>query len=270
MQASNFGGTFDQLFLWIFLWNFHRKCLSTYSILWCKKVKNDQKLKSRGSCQTSYEKVASKPNTVQSTDRQSSRPHLLPEVYDCDLRLWCEDEKTSPGAVLSADCFLLSEIDKDYNYSYIGCFVSSKRSSLSLDLFRVFLALIEKQWESMSLGVFGHEVLRAACDPSRKKCSTKIHQLPSLFVQRRSSSILLCFGWKSQKRELEGWQGRWNWAWQLSELGLDCKWVMDSVRATCSCPQTLRYHTTKLWFSSNLINSGWEWFKIRRVGLGTT
>ena len=46
MQASNFGGTFDQLFLWIFLWNFHRKCLSTFSIPWCKKVKNDQKLKS--------------------------------------------------------------------------------------------------------------------------------------------------------------------------------------------------------------------------------
>ena len=48
MQASNFGGTFDQLFLWIFLWNFHRRCLFTYSILWCKKVKNDQKPKSRG------------------------------------------------------------------------------------------------------------------------------------------------------------------------------------------------------------------------------
>ena len=48
MQASNFGGTFDQLFLWIFLWNFHRRCLSTSSIPWCKKVKNDQKLKSRG------------------------------------------------------------------------------------------------------------------------------------------------------------------------------------------------------------------------------
>ena len=50
MQASNFGGTSDQLFLWIFLWNFHRRCLSTFSISWCKKVKNDQKLKSRGSC----------------------------------------------------------------------------------------------------------------------------------------------------------------------------------------------------------------------------
>ena len=48
MQASNFGGTFDQLFLWIFLWNFYRRCLSISSIPWCKKVKNDQKLKSRG------------------------------------------------------------------------------------------------------------------------------------------------------------------------------------------------------------------------------
>ena len=48
MQVSNFGGTFDQLFLWSFLWNFHRRCISTFSIPWCKKVKNDQKLKSRG------------------------------------------------------------------------------------------------------------------------------------------------------------------------------------------------------------------------------
>ena len=48
MHVSNFGGTFNQLFLWIFLWNFHRRCLSTSSIPWCKKVKNDQKLKSRG------------------------------------------------------------------------------------------------------------------------------------------------------------------------------------------------------------------------------
>ena len=48
MQATNFGGTFDQLFLRIFLYNFHRRCLSTSSLPWCKKVKNDQKLKSRG------------------------------------------------------------------------------------------------------------------------------------------------------------------------------------------------------------------------------
>ena len=33
-----------------FLRNFHRKCLSTSSIPCCKKVKSDQKLKSRGSC----------------------------------------------------------------------------------------------------------------------------------------------------------------------------------------------------------------------------
>ena len=48
MQASNFGGTFDQLFLRIFLQNVHKRCLSTSSIPWWKKVKNDQKLKSRG------------------------------------------------------------------------------------------------------------------------------------------------------------------------------------------------------------------------------
>ena len=50
IQASNFGGTFDQLFLWIFFCAFHRRCLSTFSIPWCKKVKNDQHLKSMGSC----------------------------------------------------------------------------------------------------------------------------------------------------------------------------------------------------------------------------
>ena len=48
MQASNFGGTFDQLVLRIFLSKFHRRCLSTSSTPLCKKVKNDQKLKSRG------------------------------------------------------------------------------------------------------------------------------------------------------------------------------------------------------------------------------
>ena len=48
MQVRNFGGTFDQIFLWISFWNFHRRCLSISSIPWCKKVKNDQKLKSRG------------------------------------------------------------------------------------------------------------------------------------------------------------------------------------------------------------------------------
>ena len=38
-QAGNFGSAFDQLFFWIFLWNFHRRCLSTSSIPWCKKSK---------------------------------------------------------------------------------------------------------------------------------------------------------------------------------------------------------------------------------------
>ena len=44
IQASNFNGVFDQLFLSMFLSNFHRRCLSTFA----KKVKNDQKLKSKG------------------------------------------------------------------------------------------------------------------------------------------------------------------------------------------------------------------------------
>ena len=47
-QASNFGGSRDQLFLWILLWNFYRRCLSASSLPCCKKVKNGQKLKSRG------------------------------------------------------------------------------------------------------------------------------------------------------------------------------------------------------------------------------
>ena len=64
MQASNFGGKFDQLFLWILLWNIYRRCLSTSSIPWCKKVKNDQKLKSRGS--------ATDPNLKNSPKRPQS------------------------------------------------------------------------------------------------------------------------------------------------------------------------------------------------------
>ena len=50
MQASNFGGIFDQLFLWICLWNFHRRRLSTFSIPQCKKVKNDQNSNQEVSC----------------------------------------------------------------------------------------------------------------------------------------------------------------------------------------------------------------------------
>ena len=48
MQASNFGGTFDQFFLGIFLLNFSQKMPSISSMPWCKKVKNDQKRKSGG------------------------------------------------------------------------------------------------------------------------------------------------------------------------------------------------------------------------------
>ena len=65
-QNSNFGGTFDQLFLWIFLWKFHRRCLSTSSIQCLQKVKNDQKLKSRVSCRVyqhvNWEEIESPPN----------------------------------------------------------------------------------------------------------------------------------------------------------------------------------------------------------------
>ena len=46
IQASNFGDTFDQLFLWICLCNFHTRCPSPFSIPSWKRVKNDQKLKS--------------------------------------------------------------------------------------------------------------------------------------------------------------------------------------------------------------------------------
>ena len=47
-QASNFGGTFDQLFLWISFWNFHKKMPLYFSYNMVQNVKNDQKLKSRG------------------------------------------------------------------------------------------------------------------------------------------------------------------------------------------------------------------------------
>ena len=50
MQATNFGGTFDQLFLRIFLSNFHRRCLSISSIPWCKKSKMTKNSNQGGSC----------------------------------------------------------------------------------------------------------------------------------------------------------------------------------------------------------------------------
>ena len=43
MRASNFGSAIDRLSFEFF----HRTCLSTSSIPWCKKVKNNQKLNSR-------------------------------------------------------------------------------------------------------------------------------------------------------------------------------------------------------------------------------
>ena len=48
MRASNFGGTFDQLFLWICSWNFHRRCLSTFSIPRCKKSQKWPKTQIKG------------------------------------------------------------------------------------------------------------------------------------------------------------------------------------------------------------------------------
>ena len=48
MQAIKFGGTFDQLFLWIFLWNCHRRSPSTSSIPWCKKSQKWPKTQIKG------------------------------------------------------------------------------------------------------------------------------------------------------------------------------------------------------------------------------
>ena len=48
MQASNFGGTFDQLFLRIFYKIFTEDASLPLLYHGAKKVKNDQKLKSRG------------------------------------------------------------------------------------------------------------------------------------------------------------------------------------------------------------------------------
>ena len=48
MQASNFGGTFDQLYLWIFFMRFSRKMLlNFFRTMVQKESKNDQKLKSK-------------------------------------------------------------------------------------------------------------------------------------------------------------------------------------------------------------------------------
>ena len=48
MQASNFGGTFDQLFLGIFLWNFHRRCLNFFYTMVEKKSKMTKNSNQRG------------------------------------------------------------------------------------------------------------------------------------------------------------------------------------------------------------------------------
>ena len=47
MQANNFGGTFDQLFLCIFM-RFSQKMPLYFLYTMVQKVENDEKLKSRG------------------------------------------------------------------------------------------------------------------------------------------------------------------------------------------------------------------------------
>ena len=48
MQASNFGGTFDQLFLWIFFMKFSQKMRLYFFYTMVQKSQKWQKLKSRG------------------------------------------------------------------------------------------------------------------------------------------------------------------------------------------------------------------------------
>ena len=48
MQASNFGGTFDQLFLWVFFMKLSQKMPLYFFYTMVQKSQNDQKLKSRG------------------------------------------------------------------------------------------------------------------------------------------------------------------------------------------------------------------------------
>ena len=98
MQATNFGGTFDQLFLRIFLYNFHRRCLSTSSIPWCKKVKNDQKLKSRGGSCLKYLDdgdfcYPGRPTNVHGTELRSRA------AIETNLRTWldCVDNLCLPA-----------------------------------------------------------------------------------------------------------------------------------------------------------------------------
>ena len=47
MQVSNFDGTY-QRFLWLSLWKFYTRCIATSLNHGARKLKSDQKLKSRG------------------------------------------------------------------------------------------------------------------------------------------------------------------------------------------------------------------------------
>ena len=95
MQASNFGGTFDQLFLWIFLWNFTEDASQLFLYHGAKKSKMTRNSNQGGPALTLMSMCFSGPREVEKHlvldyNTMYAAPSLFPNVYiSVDSRSCC-------------------------------------------------------------------------------------------------------------------------------------------------------------------------------------
>ena len=87
MRVSNFGGTFDELFLWLFyeIFTEDASLLLLYQGTRCKKVEIDQKLKSKGSCLTCVKGVRMSTGWQEPTVAGTRKMEVLGEKVNAHL-----------------------------------------------------------------------------------------------------------------------------------------------------------------------------------------
>ena len=83
----------------ILLWNFHRRCVSAFSISWCKKVKNGQKLQIKGSCLNLFA-----PQGRGSKDAS---------FWNCTKKIQRKSWSNAPPKLLACIGFLYKVVDKN-------------------------------------------------------------------------------------------------------------------------------------------------------------
>ena len=93
IQANNFGGTFDNIFLWIFVCNFHTRCLSTFSIPWCKKVKMTKNSNEGGGSPAKAESHIRARNPSPTCTVSQLRGYTWTTVITRVINVWPESQK---------------------------------------------------------------------------------------------------------------------------------------------------------------------------------